>query len=565
MPLLYSRLFSMTSNRRRRASRRSTQNNSPRQLPSTTSTTSINWWPYPPWGATTTSTSTQIPAIAIITTTISPNQPETPTPAIPEVLSSSLITPSYTSVISSDSNTPSSTTSSSSASFSITTITGTRDPQSSVPSETVAEYPKIHPASSNQNINLILIPVFVVLGVVVGSIVAWFSYGCITRKPGRRRQRSELEAGPAYCPPSLSSKGRGSVQEEKISFIAEGQDNVSDDGHSWHALDMNDEQRIKSNERDAFLGRPQPVASKYLAPVLSTRKPPSTRTDGLERAKSGASTSVYSQLGDNDDDEYDEASFVGEHGFDSKLPCIPASQPFSKKKQTLHSNSLRRAPTAATTTTMASSDTRTLSLSRRRPTCPRTDTSSSKGDREDGKDQSRANTIKTTKTTATDTTPCRSGANTTMSFRIMDGSPLSTPLHSPPVIDASGFSWAGVGEMLWRNGSVDSPDRFTNLPERNGRSPAMKKSTGSSGDGASSRSGRTRSRSVAANGKRSKPSTRADSSGREEDKEKKLRDYYGYGDLPNRSPPKLPRSPSRVTSPRLEGELCFTPVIEQGN
>ncbi|KAG7094868.1 hypothetical protein E1B28_005675 [Marasmius oreades] len=563
----------MRSNRRRSLYKR-TQTNSPRQLPPTI-TSSFNWWPYPSWGATTTSTPAQ--AIATITTTVLPIQPATSTTATPEVLSSSLIAPSIATPVSSNSSSSigSSITSPPSDSHGITTITGTRDSQSGAPS-TVVEYPKVHPASNNQNLNMILIPVFIVLGLVVGSVIAWFAYGCFTRKPERRRRRSELEVGPAYCPSSLSSKGTGSIQE-KIPLSGgercDDRDAASDDGHSWHALDVNDDHdAIPTDERAAFLGGPHPVNPGYLAPLPATRKPQSS-TQGLSRAKTGTSVSVYSQL--NDDDEFDEVSFMGESTFDPRSPRVPLStSPPKKKEQALNPDSMRRAPTTATTTTMASSDTRTVSLSRRRPTCSRVDTTSSADERKSVKDLSRANTAKTTKTTrttnTTTTTTTRSGANTAMSFRIVEESPLPTPLHSPPAIDASGFSWAGVGEMLWGNGEGNrnggGSDRYTNLPDRGGRSPVKKRSLGSTmsggGDGASTRTGRTRGKSVTTAGERSsRPVSRAGSSEGEQGQERRLRDYYGHGGPHSHSHHKLPQSPPQVTSPKLEGDLCFSPAL----
>ncbi|KAJ8081907.1 hypothetical protein PM082_007753 [Marasmius tenuissimus] len=552
----------MSSNRSRvKMTRRAENFNSPRQLPPTATASSFNWWPYPPWGATTSSVA-QTPAIALVTTTVQSIQSATPiTETLSSDIHSRLVSSSLSPSISSNSTSSAdiASTTSPSDTQSMITITGTRDSQSAAPSDTVVEYPKVHPGSNTVNINLILIVVFVVIGVLVGGIIAWFAYGCLNRKRWRKRRRSELEVGPAYCPPTPSSKS-GELDEysrEKVSLRGDDEEQGDhDDDSSWHALDIYDPQ--PPSERAAFLGQ-QPVNPDFLAPVPSTRKPPSA-SRGLYRAKTGASMSVYSQIGDDDDME--TASFVGEHSFDPRSPRAPPSKTPTKKKQSLNSNSMRRAPTTATTTTMASSDTRALSLSRRRPTCPRDGSSSSTANtgslsysRNADKDLSRANTSKTTTTIRT--------VGTAMGFRIVEESPLPTPLSSPPTSSdgLSGFSWAGVGEMIWGNvtSDRDSSDRYTNLPDRegrNGQSPVKKKSTGSSST-RTTRTNRTRSKSLVAAEER----TRGKDAGVKVDQERRLRDYYGYGSDSHHN---LPRSPPQITSPKLEETLCFSPVIGQG-
>ncbi|KAK1234185.1 hypothetical protein PQX77_002611 [Marasmius sp. AFHP31] len=551
----------MSSNRSRVKMTRRTENfNSPRQLPPTATTSSFNWWPYLPWGATTSSVS-QTSAIALVTTTVQPIQSATPTTeTLSSDIHSRLVSSSLSPSISSNSTSSAdiASTNSPSDTQSMITITGTRDYQSAAPSDSVVEYPKVHPGSNTVNINLILIVVFVVIGVLVGGIIAWFGYGCYNRKRWRKRRRSELEVGPAYCPPTPSTK-LGELDEysrEKASLRGDEEQGDHDDDNSWHALDIHDPQ--PPSERAAFLSH-QPVNPAFLAPAPSTRKPPSA-SRGLYRAKTGASMSVYSQVGD--DDDMDTASFVGEDSFDPRSPRAPPSKTPTKKKQTLNSDSMRRAPTTATTTTMASSDTRALSLSRRRPTCPRDDSSSSAEDTGSrsrtgnaDKDLSRANTSKTTATIRT--------VGTAMGFRIVEESPLPTPLSSPPTSSdgLSGFSWAGVGEMIWgnRTGDEDSSDRYTNMPERgerDGQSPLKKKSTGSSSTW-TTRTNRTRSKSLAAAEER----TRGKDAGVRVDQERRLRDYYGYGSDSHHN---LPRSPPQITSPKLEETLCFSPVIGQG-
>ncbi|KAL0573645.1 hypothetical protein V5O48_008317 [Marasmius crinis-equi] len=539
----------MTSDRRRRRTR--TDGNAPRQLPPIASTSSFNWWPYPPFGAST--SSAPLAAIATATTTVQPPQPTMPTATV-AASSSSLVSSSLVSSTSFQSIATSTTlpTSAFSDNTTMVTITGTRGSQLATSSESFTEYPKVHPGSHNVNLNIILIVVFAVVGVLVGGIIAWFAYGCFTRKPGRRRRRSELEVGPAYCPPSPSSKvSREEYLQEKMSL--RGGFEQDGDGHSWHVLDIQDDQL--PSERTAFLDSDtQTLKSEFLAPLPYIRKP-ATASRSLYRAKTGASISVYSQVDHDDYEDIDTASFMGPDTFDPRSPrVVPSKTP--TKKQSLNPDAIRRVPTTGTTTTMPTSDERTVSLSRRRPTCTRNDSSSLTDDSRSGSrdrdgDLSRTNTTKTTNTTRTTntiktTSTGRTGASTAMGFRILEESPLSTPLHRSPT-SSEGFSWAGVGDMIW--GSGQSADRYTNLPER-GRSPAKKKSTGTT------RTNRTRSKSVAS----------ASNEGGKvggEDRERRLRDYYGYT-AASGSHHMLPKSPPRITSPKLEGDLCFSPIIGQG-
>ncbi|KAL0068136.1 hypothetical protein AAF712_004796 [Marasmius tenuissimus] len=548
----------MSSNRSRvKMTRRAENFNSPRQLPPTATASTFNWWPYPPWGAATSSVA-QTPAIALVTTTVQSIQSATPTTeTLPSDIHSRLVSSSLSPSLSSNSTSSAdiASTTSPSDTQSMVTITGTRDSQSAAPSDSVVEYPKVHPGSNTVNINLILIVVFVVIGVLVGGIIAWFAYGCLNRKRWRKRRRSELEVGP-----SIFSKS-GELDEysrEKVSLRGDDEEQGDhDDDSSWHALDIHDPQ--PPSERAAFLGH-QPVNPAFLAPAPSTRKPPSA-SRGLYRAKTGASMSVYSQIGD--DDDMDTASFVGEHSFDPRSPRAPPSKTPTRRRSKLSTLTrcvARQLPLLRLRWPAPIS--RALSLSRRRPTCPRDGSSSSTENtgslsysRNADKDLSRANTSKTTTTIRT--------VGTAMGFRIVEESPLPTPLSSPPTSSdgLSGFSWAGVGEMIWGNvtSDRDSSDRYTNLPDRegrNGQSPVKKKSTGSSST-RTTRTNRTRSKSLVAAEER----TRGKDAGVKVDQERRLRDYYGYGSDSHHN---LPRSPPQITSPKLEETLCFSPVIGQG-
>ncbi|EEB89608.1 hypothetical protein MPER_12274 [Moniliophthora perniciosa FA553] len=360
---------------------------------------------------------------------------------------------------------------------------------------------------------MILIPVFVVVGVLLGSVVAWFGYGCVTRKAHQKksRRRTELEVGPEYT--YSSSLG---CEAEKMTLSTVDLHGLGQD-YMWRGLDHTEEQNSL-----LVPGLPHSAQNRFLSPG-----PRDTSNKSLSRAvtsKTATSVSVYSQVDLEDADE----------DIDPRSPRI--SQKKSKKKQGL--NTVRRVPTTATSTTTTSTNTRVESLSRRRPTYTREDSSHAELSRNGtahtctsttttgthkgtdkhnfrGPDLSRTTTARTATTT-------RTGAGTSMGFRIVDESPLQSPTDGF-VSPNTGFSWAGVGELIWqRRGTEEvNEDKYTSLPRIPARS---KRSAGSRKNTA-------------------------------EERDWKLREYYGYD---------LPKSPPQVTTPRLEGELCFTPLIGQG-
>ncbi|KAK7020212.1 hypothetical protein VNI00_017825 [Paramarasmius palmivorus] len=481
----------------------------PRQL---TTSSSFNWWPYPPWGASTSTT----PAAVTITTTIQEVQSSDPehSPSVaalptPTTLSQgSIHIPTNSSSIS-PSSPPPVTSSASSLSGSNTVISITPLEASPNATPSFIEYPKNSSnTNTNEKINMILIPVFVVVGVVLGSIVAWFAYGCITRKAHRKkggRRRTELEVGPEYAySPSFKE------DPEKISLPTADQHGVEQEP-TWKELGHIEEQN--------FLLVPT-APNTFLSPG-----PRDSSNKSLSRAttsKTATSVSVYSQI-DLEDNEED---------YDPRSPRIGTQK---KRRDKGSLNTVRRVPTTATTatsrTTSTSKSSRVESLSRRRPTYSRDDTSSS------SHAELSRNTTATTTTTATrkgtgdtrrpdlsrtttsrTTTTTRTGAG----FRIVDESPLQSPTDAFASPN-TGFSWAGVGEMIWQRRAPDlaEQDKYTSLP----KPPARSK-----------KSGNSRKNIV-------------------EERDRRLREYYGYD---------LPRSPPQVTTPRLEGELCFTPLIGQG-
>ncbi|THH12046.1 hypothetical protein EW146_g7834 [Bondarzewia mesenterica] len=162
--------------------------------PAPTATTSINWWPYPPWGSTTTALAVlpeaTVPSAAIITSA-APSPLATPTTII-----SSTSVPSTSSAPSTTSD-PASTTSAS-----LTRIT-------SLPP--AASIPKLR---ETQPFNfLYLLPVFIVGGLLLGAACGFVSF-----KLCRRRQRARdgsLEYGHPYISPACNTLNNTEEEEEE--------------------------------------------------------------------------------------------------------------------------------------------------------------------------------------------------------------------------------------------------------------------------------------------------------------------------------------------------------------
>ncbi|KAF9074227.1 hypothetical protein BDP27DRAFT_224967 [Rhodocollybia butyracea] len=394
-------------------------------------------------------------------------------------------------------------------------------------SSTFTSYPK---ASQNQslttsNAELYLIPIFVVLGVIIGSVVAWIGWGCLTRKPRirdfdgdeisgikrmtRRPRRSELEVGPVYCPSLSEARDYPeSTEKQPLSLSM----------FSWHALDVDDTKDGK--ERD------------YLVPPALPSKKLRTKSVGsskhLSRAattKTATSMSVYSQVGEQEQElceEDDRISFLNDFESDYD-PCSP--RPGGKSIAT------------ATPT----SSTRVVSVSRRRPTHTRADSDCRLNDAGGGRvggPRDKKDDLRRSATSRTQGSTC----TTQTGFRIVDGSPLPTPAISRKQSEkVAGFFWGnnepedcGTSSRPGNRGrsktnaiSVSS-DSYTTLPIRGSRSrsnsPVKKSVT-------------TRSAN-----KQRHVSTR----------DKAIEEYYGNA---------LPQSPPQITSPKLNTSLCFTPPL----
>ncbi|KAL7278237.1 hypothetical protein ACG7TL_008212 [Trametes sanguinea] len=146
-----------------------------------TSTSSFNWWPYPSWGASTSSAiSESSPALAMVTSTGLADDTLSTTTSEPTQLPTS--SPSGTS-------------------RTITHITAL-PPANSSSSVTRARNSGGHDSNGSGFDIVYLAPLFAILGALAGMLVTWALYRYIPTRTTRRERERSLEPGPRYTPPS---------------------------------------------------------------------------------------------------------------------------------------------------------------------------------------------------------------------------------------------------------------------------------------------------------------------------------------------------------------------------
>ncbi|KAF8057545.1 hypothetical protein FPV67DRAFT_568095 [Lyophyllum atratum] len=373
---------------------------------------------------------------------------------------------------------------------------------------TAVTYPKKTPESERKFKLIYLAPAFVVLGILLGSLTAWFGYGCMTRRP-KVRDGDALIGGPRYVPPA---SGEGDLEGGVGGPLL--RDDMHEEVFSWPNLNeragMENE---KYREGDAFLALPSPSKSR------------STRTKSTRSTTTAHSDATY--VLDTDED-----------GEGKKLEDVPweSLRHKSIKRGILEEvqregnriDSLRPATGTLLRNTGTGHQKAGETIERRPPRHGRTDSDHLIGDidllfpdraslrsRETNTDSStrpsshRADSTQTTLSmdssiTAGDKTQWRPGAG----FRIVAESPLPSrePTPAPPEEASFGASWWGGSAHV---------DRYTPLPTRH--------------------TSRSRSASPV------KPPV---------------------GPEPGSPYPRahvLPQSPPQITSPVLENMLCFTP------
>jgi hypothetical protein len=156
-------------------------------------TSSINWWPYPPWGQ------------SALSTTLSETAGPSSLPSLVAAVSAAPLITTTLSLV----TTPS-PNSSAALSATITTL----PPATSLPSR-----PNVH-ATAHSNFNLLyLIPVFIVVGLLVGALSGLLGYRWYLRRHVRMggsnhgSSKPTLIPGPPYVPMSDTSRSGGDTQE----------------------------------------------------------------------------------------------------------------------------------------------------------------------------------------------------------------------------------------------------------------------------------------------------------------------------------------------------------------
>ncbi|KAJ7906271.1 hypothetical protein B0H13DRAFT_2020911 [Mycena leptocephala] len=173
---------------------------------------------------------------------------DTSTPALAFSFESDSLSSSSTDTLSAMSM--SSSTASSSASESIISISALP------PSNTIVPANPNHKISMLPTSNLVyIVPICGVIGLLIGGITVWCVYGCLTRNGhGRRRGRKSygtLEVGPEYIPPSPRF-GEKQESEDGEWVGDEKHAEESDGDHALHG-DVSDDDDERGTETEGFL------------------------------------------------------------------------------------------------------------------------------------------------------------------------------------------------------------------------------------------------------------------------------------------------------------------------
>jgi hypothetical protein len=161
-------------------------------------TSTINWWPYPPWGQSTVSLTPSVTTTASIS----------PSPVA--VLSSS---PPASTTTTSSLETTSSPSSSPAPSSTVISVTAT-PPATSLPSR-----PEVNATAHSRFNPLYLIPVFVAVGLLLGALSGLLGYRWYLRRLARkggdsgRRWKGSFISGPPYVPMRDLSHNAGGTEE----------------------------------------------------------------------------------------------------------------------------------------------------------------------------------------------------------------------------------------------------------------------------------------------------------------------------------------------------------------
>ncbi|KAJ7211211.1 hypothetical protein GGX14DRAFT_623857 [Mycena pura] len=214
------------------------------------------WWPYPPGGVPTSTTTfaTSTPAVTLFTSSIDTSTPVSVFSFGSDMTSSAGVSTSSFSTLSASSSIPSSSTLSTSESM----ITINALP----PSNTSVPFKSPHKLSMMSSNNfLYIVSACGAVGLLIGGVTAWCVYGCLTRNGhGRRRGRKSygtLEVGPEYIPPTPR------LDKEKEEEELDGEEG------EW----LGDEKLGQENEEeDAAHDEPNPETQAFLHPEAAHAK-----------------------------------------------------------------------------------------------------------------------------------------------------------------------------------------------------------------------------------------------------------------------------------------------------
>ncbi|KAJ6487906.1 hypothetical protein C8R45DRAFT_1144550 [Mycena sanguinolenta] len=487
--------------------------------PLTSSSSYDYWWPYPPAGATPTTSSTPTTFLDPSTNTLLASSTD-PTPTLVfSVESDSAVSSSSASL---DVTSLSSPIASSSASESIISISALPPSNSIIPANSHTKLSMVPPS------NLVyVVPICGAVGLLVGGITAWCVYGCLTRNGhGRRRGRKSygtLEVGPEYTPPSprLGEKEDYDEQGEWVGDEKHAEECATDNTlHGDDASDDGDECG-GTNETERFLHpgsaqtRPRPahytVRTKTDASATTVFTAARTKSSRSSRAPSPSPSGRTSLFFDRPD----------------STDAVPWE---SLRHKSIKRGILER----------LRDDGQQDSLARRpwHAAHSRNESDLLVADAE--AQVSLARTASSVTSAALSRALSTITASTGPGFRIMPESPGETPRGER---SADVFRWPSMQE-----------DKYTRVPARVARSRSCSPEKASR---AASPEKFERGRSPDKLGRAASPPVRSGGGGRG-----RLADRASTPGTGTDFRNVLPQSPPRISSPVLDSVLCFTPIPE---
>ncbi|RDB21712.1 hypothetical protein Hypma_010852 [Hypsizygus marmoreus] len=256
-----------------------------------------------PLSITTSSINPGLPASALPTT----NAPALP-PALPTtsatgpqlVLSLGSLSPLPSSVdVSSPTSSiaPSTTGTATTPSTGIISITALSPlPSSAIP--TLVSHNKIVPESHQKFKLIYLAPVFAIVGVLWGSLTAWFVYGCMTRKP-KVVEQDMMVGGPRYVPAPSNEGDIYRDEEEGRSMV---QDSVGT--FAWPTFGGMGMKDLGRSQRDnPFLAPPPSTPSKSRTKSTRTNRTSKSTRSTRTTASAYSDSTAFMEMFDSEDEE----------------------------------------------------------------------------------------------------------------------------------------------------------------------------------------------------------------------------------------------------------------------